>query len=180
MGDHCITIVPRQSTYPGKEIKAEEVLQWLISWDIINPTLSDCVLSSANGYPISKGAKLVSEEPDCLPFNLKINGLEVKMERQVFDTGQNGMEELICPNCQENIAEEDWDFFSEWAEAKSNNLVCPLCNVPSDIHQFRFTPDWGFSDLGFSFWNWSAFKDNFIKYFKEKLGCDVDLVYRWI
>ena len=38
--------------------------------------------------------------------------------------------------------------------------------IGSDIHQSEFTPEWGFSDLGFTFWNWSSLTDNFIADFK--------------
>ena len=177
MSDHSISIVPRQSAYPDKEIKAKEILDWLISLDIVKPTLSDCVLSSNDGYPISEGAKNISSEPDLLPFGLWTNGLEIVTERQVFHTGQNGIETLICPSCKQDMANEDWNFLNEWGDNKSNNLTCPLCSVATDIHQFKFTPNWGFSDLGFTFWNWSQFTDEFIEAFKQKLNSDIDLVY---
>ena len=180
MSDHSISIVPRQSAYPDKEIKAKEILGWLVSLDIVKPTLSDCVLSSNDGYPISEGAKKISSEPDLLPFGVWTSGLEIINERQVFHTGQNGMDELICPSCKQDIANEDWGFLSEWGDNKSNNLTCPLCNASTDIHQFNFTPNWGFSDLGFTFWNWSQFTDKFLEDFKQKLNCDIDLVYTWI
>jgi hypothetical protein len=180
MSDHSITIVPRQSSYPDNKVKAKEILDWLTSQDIVKPTLSDCILSSDNGYAISDGARRVTNLPDELPFDLITNGLDVITKRQVFHTGGNGMDECICPNCKKNIALEDWSFFNDWDEQKSNNLTCPLCNVATDIHQFRFTPDWGFSDLGFTFWNWSDLTDEFIAEFRQKLGCDISIVYTHI
>jgi len=180
MSDHSISIVPRQSAYPDKEIKAKEILEWLVSLDIVKPTPSDCILSSSEGYAISNGAKFVSTEPELLPFGLGVNGLEIITEREVFHTGQNGMEELICPNCKQDIANEDWDFLSEWGDNKSDNITCPLCNLATGIHQFKFTPAWGFSDLGLTFWNWPPFTDKFIDDFKQKLNCDIDLVHTWI
>jgi hypothetical protein len=180
MSDQSISIVPKKSAYPDKEAKAKEMLDWLVSLDIVKPTVSDCVLSSNNGYAIAEGATLISSDPEYLPFFLSTNGLEVITERQVFHTGQNGMDELICPNCKQDIANEDWNFLTEWSDNKSNNLICPLCDVATDIHQFRFTPSWGFSDLGFTFWNWPPFTDSFINDFKEKLGCEIDIVHTHI
>ncbi|SKC12743.1 hypothetical protein SAMN05660477_03173 [Soonwooa buanensis] len=180
MSEHSITVVPRQSSYPDNKIKAKEILDWLTSQDIVKPTLSDCILSSDNGYAISDGARQVTNIPDELPFDLITNGLEIITNRQVFHTGENGMEECICPNCKENIASEDWSFFNDWDEQKSNNLTCPLCNVATDIHKFTFSPDWGFSDLGFTFWNWSDLTDEFISEFRQKLGCDISIVYTHI
>ncbi len=156
MSDHSISIVPRRSSYPDNKAKAQEVLDWLTSQDIVKPTLSDCVLSSDEGYAISEGAKLVTNLPDELPFNLITNGLEITTQRQVFDTGGNGLDQCICPNCKENIAFEDWSFIDSWAE-QNNSLTCPLCYVASDVHQFAFSPEWGFSNLGFTFWNWPDF-----------------------
>ena len=180
MSDHSISIVPKLSVYPKKETKASEVLKWLVSLDIVKPTLSDCILSSANGYAISNGARFISTEPAYLPFNRGVNGLEIITKRQVFDTGENGIEELICPDCKQNIASEDWEFLNEWHSNASNNLTCPLCNIGTEIHQFSFTPEWGFSDLGFTFWNWSGLTNDFISDFRQKLGCEVNLVYTWI
>lgn len=177
MSHHSISIVPRQSSYPNNKTKAKEILDWLVSKDIVKPTPSDCILSSNNGYAISDGAKRVTEYPDDLPFDLTTNGLEIITERQVFHTGENGMDECICPNCNKDIASEDWDFFNDWAEQKSNNLTCPLCSIATDIHQFTFSPEWGFSDLGFTFWNWLDLTDEFTSEFKQKIGCEISLIY---
>jgi len=180
MSDHSISIVPRKSNYFDNKEKAKEILDWLISLDIVKPTLSDCVLSSDNGYAISEGAKNITTDPDSLPFDLITNGLEIITERHVFHTGENGIEELICPNCNQDFSSEDWDFLSDWSDNKSNNLKCPLCNVGTDIHKFKFTPEWGFSDLGFSLWNWTELTEDFINDFKQKLDCDVNVVFTWI
>jgi hypothetical protein len=101
MSDHSITIVPRLSNFPDNIVKANEILDWLISQDIVKPSLSDCVLSSNKGYAISEGAKSVTNLPDELPFDRGVNGLEIITKRQVFDTGESGMYECICPNCKE-------------------------------------------------------------------------------
>lgn len=152
-------------------------MDWLVSKDIVLPTLSNCILSSNNGYAISKGAKGAILFSENLLLNHVINGLEIITERQIFHTGENGMDECLCPHCKKNIAAEDWDFFNDWVEQKNNNLTCPLCNVATDIHQFTFSPEWGFSDLGFTFWNCSDLKNDFILEFKQKLDCDVALPF---
>jgi len=180
MSDHSISIVPKLLSYPDKEQKIKEILDWLISLDIVKPTLSDCTLGSDNGYAISDGANNVTNEPDFLPYGLLTNGLEIITERQVFHTGENEIEQLICPNCKQDISSEDWGFLNEWSDNESNNLTCPLCNVATDIHQYKFTPEWGFSDLGFTFWNWSDLTRDFIDKFKQKLGCDINVVVTWI
>lgn len=180
MSDQSISVVPKKSFYPNNKVKAKEILEWLISRDILKPELSNCVLSSDEGYAISDGAKQISSFPDELPFNLLCNGLNIVTIRQVFDAGENGIKECICPNCDNDIAQEDWDFLNNWAEQKSEDLICPLCHVGTNIHKFKFTPEWGFSDLGFTFWNWPDLKNDFVKEFKDKLECDVSIVYQHI
>ena len=180
MSDYSISIVPKRSTFPDKEAKTKEILDWLVSADIIKPELSDCVLNDKDGYAISDGANNIVEDIDVLPFDLTTNGLDVVTERQIFNTGQNGMEKLICPNCKHDIVEEEWSFFDDWDENKSNNITCPLCNIANDIHQFEFTPEWGFSDLGFTFWNLPVLKPSFINEFRQRLGCDVSVVFQRI
>jgi hypothetical protein len=180
MSDSRISIVPRKSTYPGKENKAKDILAWLISLDIVKTTLSDCILSTQYGYAISQGAKKIVTHPDLLPFQLRTNGLEIITERTIFDTGENEIEKLICPKCEKDISGEDWDFLNEWFGKKSDRLTCPSCNAATEVHDYQFVPEWGFSDLGFTFWNWPPLKDEFINEFKEKLECDVSVVYQHI
>ena len=176
MSSHCLSIVPKRSYYPNNELKAKEILNWLISEDIVESMPSDCVLGSEVGYALSEGARKATPFPDFLPFSLNTNGLEIVLKRSVFDTGQNGMEKCICPNCKENIALESWEFFNEWFNEVSNNLRCPLCKLAADIHQYSFTPEWGFSNLGFRFWNWPEFTEEFIKTFRKKLECEVSII----
>ena len=180
MSSHSISIVPKQSEYPNSKSKAKEILDWLISKNIVQSHLSDCILGSENGYAISKGANNITEYTEYLPFNLITNGLEITTKRQIFHTGQNEMDSCICPNCKENIASDVWDFLDDWFEHKSNNLICNHCNQETEINNYSFEPQWGFSNLGFTFWNWPELKENFIEEFKEILGVEICIVHTHI
>ncbi|TJZ51825.1 hypothetical protein FAZ15_19960 [Sphingobacterium olei] len=147
--------------------------------NIVNAAPSDCILSSNTGYAISDGAKQVTTFPDKLPFDLITNGLEIVTERKVFDTGQNFINVLSCPHCNKNIAFDDWDL-DPWNKALSDNLSCTRCELETEIHNYRFEPDWGFSDLGFTFWNLPEFREDFINEFKKKLDCGVSIVRQHI
>jgi hypothetical protein len=177
MSDHSISIVPKTSEYANNKIKAKEILDWLISLDVVKPEVSECVLGSDNGYSISEGAKNVTKYPEDLPYDLITNGLEINLDRQIFHTGEVGMEYCICPNCNDNIANEDWSFLDTWYEQKSNNITCSLCNTSTDIHQFAISPEWGFSNLGFTFWNWPELNDSFISEFRKRLNIEVNVVF---
>ncbi|RZM20522.1 MAG: hypothetical protein EOO88_35935, partial [Pedobacter sp.] len=161
MSDSSLSIVARNSEYPDATSKADEILRWLISENIVEGTMSDSVLSFTQGYRIAAGAKKVIDKEFSSVFDFGTNGLELITERTIFDTGQHGMESLICPKCQLDISDQDWSFFDEWHERKSNNISCPLCMEPSEVHLFDFNPTWGFSNLGFTFWNWPDFEQAF-------------------
>ena len=180
MSDYSITIVPVLSAWPDKDPKAREILEWLVAENIVEPTLSACVLSPASGYAIAAGARAVSSSANQGVFTLAVNGLEIVTERHVFDSGGNGVEEVICPSCEQDLSGEDWSFVGNWYEGDTDTVTCPVCNVAANIHEFRFTPAWGFSDLGFRFWNWPDLTEEFINRFREKLGCDICVVYQRI
>lgn len=180
MSSHSISIVPKQSKFPDRKSKTMEILDWLISKNIIKPSISDCILSSENGYGISEGAREITIYNDDLPFDLIINGLEITTERQIFHTGQNGIDECICPNCNENIASEVWNFLDEWFGDKKDNLSCTNCGKETEINNYKFNPQWGFSNIGFTFWNWPEMKEDFIQEFQERLGVEICIVHTHI
>jgi len=180
MSDNSISIVCKKSTYPHNKEKAAEILEWLVSCNIVKPTLSDCVLGSNSGYAVSDGAKAVVNEPAYLRFGLATNGLDIVTDRTIFNTGGNGIDELIYPNCKTDISQEDWDFLEPWFSGETDDLRCPVCGGQSEIHNFDFVPEWGFGDLGFTFWNWPPFTDEFVEDFKQRLGCDVNIVFSHI
>lgn len=176
MSDHSISIVPKKSSYPEKKNKSEEIIGWLISQDIIKPTISDCILGKDGGYAISDGARLVSKYPDDLPFHITSNGLEIVLDRKIYDNGEYDPPDIFCPNCKEEIDIEDLDI-GPWVDKLSNNLICPNCKHETEINNFNFEPNMGFSELGFSFWNWTPFKDDFIEEFKNRLNCDASIIF---
>jgi len=176
MSDSRITIAPKVATYIAKDEKAKEILEWLVSKDIVKPEVTDCTLSESGGYAISNGAKDIVKEPEYLPFGLVTNGLEIVTERRAFHTGENFVDEIVCPTCKTDVTAEDWDL-GPWAEGITDGMTCPLCGNQSEIHHYTFEPEWGFSDLGFIFWNWPEFKDEFMKEFQEKLDSVCNTVY---
>lgn len=177
MSDHSITIASKQSKHANSKYKAEEVLKWLISIDVVKGKVSDCCLGTDGGYAISNGAVEVTHYPEYLPFDLHVNGLSITTNRTVFDTGENGIEEIICPSCHKDISYEDWSF-DDWYNEVSNNMRCPLCHTDMEINDFKFTPEWGFSNLGFTFWNWPLLKDDFLKELKQRIGTAIVVVHQ--
>jgi hypothetical protein len=175
MGDHCISIVPRQLHYPGAAKKAKEILDWLVAEQIVQSEKTDCILGEEGGYALGPGAAKVTDHPDFLPNGLITNGLEIVVGKNVFHAGENGVDEMICPNCDEDVLEEDGlDAVDDWFKGATDKLICPACG--ESVEYFDFDPAWALSDLGFSFWNWPGFSENFIEEFSERLGCEVVVV----
>lgn len=195
MSDTCISIVPKTSNYPNKKEKAQEVLNWLIAEDIINPKPTDCILSKTKlGYAISEGARRVTDSSvrvslkldekgnlvqvpmiDYIPIDMRTNGLEIITERKIFIADEGYVETIKCPACKSNL-DIDYLDFSKWQNSISDYLTCPQCKKVVDVNQFIFNPEWGFSDLGFKFWNWPPFRENFIHDFKKILKCDIRVI----
>lgn len=177
MSIHWITIVPKQSRYPGNKTKAIEILNWLVSIDVIKENLSDCG-GSEEGYAISEGAKHITTSPEYLPFDFKPNGLQIVVNRTIFHA--DGLDECKCSFCNKDITSEIWSSFDNWFELKLDDVTCPNCKIKADINSYLFSPVWGFSDLGFIFWNWQEFKNEFIEEFKLRLGVDISIIYAHI
>jgi hypothetical protein len=81
-----------------------------------------------------------------LRYGLATHGLDIVTDRTIFDTGGNGIDVLICPNCKSDTSKEDWDFLGPWSSGETDGLLCPACGERSEIHDFNFIPEWGFGD----------------------------------
>ena len=132
MSDNYISIIPKTDDYPNRMAKAKEILDWLISRDIVKDKKTDSILGSDSGYSVSNGAKSVVDNPEDLPFDLWINGLEIITKKEVFHPGQ----------------------FYEGDDGSE---------LPK-------------TNLGFTFWNWPEFKNEFLLEFKAQLGMEIDVI----
>lgn len=156
------------------------ITDWLVNIRAIKSEKTDCILSSEFGYPIDIGARELTDEAEYLPFSLSTSGLEVITNRTIFHTGENGVDSFMCPLCNEDILADAWAFFDDYYNNGNSMFDCPACKKKSDINDYIIEPAWGFSNLGFTFWHWPDFKENFIKEFEERLGCKVKVVFTHI
>lgn len=177
MSDYSLSLVPAVADYPAPPQQAAALLAWLVAQQVVAPEASRCTLGQALGYTPASGAGAVSTQPQLLPYKLATNGLEILTGRQVFDTGSLELTALWCPNCAHNVVAEDWDL-SPWASQESDQLTCPRCGVGAAPNAYRFEPTWGFSNLGFCFWNWPPFTPQFLAHVAQQLGCPVVVVQR--
>lgn len=133
MSDNYINIIPKKKDYPNRKEKAQEILDWLISEDIVKAVATDSVLGKNEGYSVSEGAEKVVKYPEEIPIDLWTNGLEIVTETEVFHPGE--------------FYDED-----EGSELLTTNL-------------------------GFRFWNWPPFKPEFLDEFRDRLGCEIEVMF---
>ncbi|MCR5889351.1 hypothetical protein LRS06_16570 [Hymenobacter sp. J193] len=179
MSDTNITLVPRCAIYAEPKVQAAFILKWLVDLQVVEPEISDCVLGSVGGYARASGAASVVRIPERLS-DLQVSGLELITNRQIFDSGSNGLEEIICPHCGTDSSNTDLSFLGSWAEGETETITCPHCETSHPIHSYAFSPAWGFSNLGFRFWNWPDFQVSFIEELESRLGCRIDVVHQRI
>jgi Zn ribbon nucleic-acid-binding protein len=180
MSDQSVSLVPKMSNYPNPELKAQEILEWLIAENIVESALSDCTLNSEGGYRMTNGAEKITNYPNDLHFDLITNGLAIFTKRKVYDAGENGLDAIVCPSCKEDTVDEEWESIAAWSDDKTDTVKCPICSYEADINAFGFSPEFGFSNLGFVFWNIPDLSDEFIALVEQKLDCKVNVVYQHV
>jgi len=167
MSDNFLSlVVPGESSKTDVIVLADIVIDWLQGRKVIEPRPTDCVLGRNKGYPPGAACKEIIERAEDHDFpKLGANGLEVTITREVFHTGQNGLDSVCCPDCNLNIIESDWgSLVHEWlADTGKDKLTCSQCAAVYSITEYNFTPAFGFGDLGFTFWNWPPLSDVFIQ-----------------
>ena len=66
----------------------------------------------------------------------------------------------------------------EWFTDEGNHPVpCPGCGESFDIRDYLLEPAWGFSQIGFTFWNLSDMTEEFVAEFAAVLGEPVRVVW---
>jgi|GEM_PF-1977156 len=174
------SIVPVISDYPDREKKAQEILQWLVDIRAVEPELSDCTLYMTDpGYAMGPRAGRLVKRPLRLPRGYTINGMEIVTERTVFDAGELGLREMLCPNCRHD-APFAFEMMIPFVRGEGSKAQCPECKAENELNDFLIHPPWAFSNLGFIFWNWENFKPGFLEQFEKRLGCEVKVIVRTI
>jgi uncharacterized protein YbaR (Trm112 family) len=174
--NYSISVVPFIENYPNRLEKAQEIIAWLAEIKAIKKEKTICT-PHGQGYAIDEGAKKLVEFPEELPYDLQISGLEVITHSHIFTSGEKELETVLCPSCKGEIKEYFENQIHLWESTNEFIVQCPLCQAKHPIHAFHCEPIWGFSNLGFKFWNWTDFTYQFIEDFEHRLGCEVRIVY---
>jgi len=177
MGDTYCSLVPVSVSRASAGAVAKKFISHLIDGSIIDDRQSACVLGSSTGYPPAKSFITVIENPDTGLLQLSTNGLAITTGRQVFHAA--GVDEIRCPACGCNNIDSDWgELLDEWVrETGKDHLLCQGCGAAVSIVDYRFSPVWAFGELGFTFWNWGIFKQEFLREVEEVIGHRIVVVY---
>ncbi|MRX64668.1 hypothetical protein [Maribacter luteus] len=194
MSDNYITICTKEEVENPIDL-GQKILQWLQSNEIIEQEPSDCILSTkTKGYKPGKNhTSAIGYDEDLL--RLKVCGVEVKTEREVFNVGAfTPMTKLECPNCRANRFEgiTPQDFFTDnctkeqlnlfhtvfpefdkWTNNEKATLVCPHCSNESNLSDYGTDQSIAFSNLGFTFWNWPDLNEEFLMDLKSVIGIEI-------
>lgn len=180
MGDSHITLVPeRFDIAPAEQAFMEtRMVGWMQKNGWIEKEKSDCVLSSEAGWRFTPSGSLhMTGEPEkrLLTYGFRV---EKHAGKGVFTNLEGGLESACCPACGKDVERYFYDMVGEWYEADGFPPVqCPLCGVASDIRAYRLDPLWGFSQIGFEFWNTGPLRPEFVEEFTAMLGEPVRVVW---
>jgi hypothetical protein len=178
MSDSYITIVPANVTHEQVTELSRKAFDWLAEREIISKNLSDCVLGQEKGYQPGQRYNQIIEGDDFGLLGLKTNGLEIVTRRQVFENGENGLEQIKCPKCGANNIDSEWgEIIARWFNGQNDNLKCVQCSTESSIVDYEFKPTWAFGELGLTFWNWQRLTSTFLDDLKKLWNRDLKVIY---
>jgi phage FluMu protein Com len=173
MGNWFQRVVDQDASLDEAQELAAKILEILIDQEIIEAKLKECGLSGNRmGYPPGPNFEQIVDNPDCGIHELKVNGLQIIVERTVFEPGQ-GKLELICPQCKSrNSVDRAWaDAVTEWYSNIGDGILrCPHCNYIRAVTEWYYEPVIAFGNLGFEFWNWPPLSKSFLTYLSQQLA----------
>jgi hypothetical protein len=158
---------------------ARDVRDWLIAEEIV---VADQHGSKGGHWPGPRRRAAVQEEPPSTAWDFKPNTVDLRVGRQVFDTGGNDVE-VRCASCGETHEPEDawFDAVGAWADGDDAvRYSCGKCGVSAPLVDWRGPWQWAFGSLGVEFWNWPPLSERFIQRLAQRLGHRLVLVQRTV
>ncbi|MFF5404218.1 hypothetical protein ACFY8K_15105 [Streptomyces misionensis] len=170
MGDHFQTIVDLDAAAADAPRLAERVLGLLVTEGVVLAERTDHVFGRHLPGPHWHKAA-APHDADREPTD----GLTVHTGRTVFHGGQGEAEWVRCPRCAATtrllddgygLIETAWPPYEtamgRWRETGEAGVDCPGCAVTVPLPDWTWSHDfYAFGYLGFEFWNWPEFTDDF-------------------
>ncbi|MFI9806481.1 hypothetical protein ACIHEJ_19355 [Streptomyces sp. NPDC052301] len=179
MGDTFQTVVDLDATAAEAPRLATRVLDRLVTEGIVLAERADRTFGHHLPGPHWDRAvdPLDADRQPC-------DGLTVHIGRTVFHGGQDGPEWARCPRCtattrlytdDHDLIDASWEPYARaiglWHTTGTADVTCPACAVPVPLPDWAWAHDhFAFAHLGFEFWNWPEFTDEFPALIAETLG----------
>lgn len=182
MGDYATYLVPERCRIdaPEREELAQRMVGWLQEKGWIEREKSDCVLGGdGNGWRFTPEGVRHMADADYRGLATYGFGVETYEEKGVFCNYEGGgVESACCPVCDEDIGEGFFEVVAAWnTDEDWTRAVCPACGEASAITDWQLDPAWGFSQIGFAFWNLNGeLTEDFVAEFAAVLGEPVRVV----
>ena len=181
MSDFIQTIVDIDVGESDAPLLAERARKWLHDSKVIDATSVRELLATDNGFaPGDDALRVVAPEfrtPNRESWNRNA-GAALVVGRQVFDTGENGVE-LQCKMCSAQIIGEDAyiEAIESWYNGdESTPFTCPHCHYSQPLRLWDGPYIFGFGSLGIAFENWPPLSSKFVLDVATMLGHKVRLV----
>lgn len=173
MSNHAQTLCDIDASDAEAEGLKQRLLEWLIAKRIIQPEITDCVLSPEGGYPQGENYGFAICGQDVEPTNPPrpgINGLEVKAGRMGYWGGD--LEAVVCPHCRHRESmtpreEGRWDTdfgdaINDWVAGGAGLVTCLECGSRNGLNDWEWSHPWAFGALGMTMWDWDGLSPTFI------------------
>ena len=171
MGDYFRTIVDLEASPQQAPPLAERVVEWLVAEGIV---LAEAEPGWALGHPGHPPGPHWGKAVEDARWGAP-EGLAVYTERTVFHGGQGGPEAVCCPRCgvttrlitdEWELIDDAWAPFREaidaWHKTGAAQVDCPACTEAVSLPDWTWADDYfAFAHLGFEFWNWPPFTEEF-------------------
>jgi hypothetical protein len=179
MGDHFQTIVDLDATAAEAPRLAEHVLGRLVAEGIVLAERTDC--SFGHHLPGPHWHRAVDPaDADWKPSD----GLTLYTGRTIFHGGQGEPEWVRCPRCttttrlhtdEYDRIDAAWEPYGtamdRWHATGAADVTCPACATPVPLPDWTWAHDYfAFAHLGFEFWNWPEFGEDFRTLLADALG----------
>ena len=181
MSEHGQTLCDVDASDDEAETLKQRLQAWLVDKRIIEPDITNCVLSDAGGHRPAENygyAIYGSDAGPLTPPGLRVNGLEITVGRHIYWGGD--LEAVICPHCRHRESmtpreEGRWDTafsgaLDEWMAGGAGLGPCVKCGSLNGLNDWDWGYPWAFGALGVKVWNWDELSSDFIAEVSEVLG----------
>ena len=170
MSESIVSFVPQVLEYENPAEVASKLSRYLSTHKVIGTELKDHPNAPFKRFAPGANYREILSCGD--EFNqvegTNNNHIDIFSERTVFHGYNNGLDEVLCPKCQQNLIGTNWaETMDRWAKGGSGQFKCENCGNNAPISAYRFSSEsqfrWAFSNVGISFYNWPpTFTEDFL------------------